>query len=78
MHTTSSTKTTSSMRAMLNPITLPAMIEATPFSVLEGMLVVGTSNTGVKSQVGFDPSSSLRRSEPLCLCVHNVYYPVIQ
>ena len=63
---------------MLGPITLPAMIVATPFSAV-GMLVVGTGNTGVKSQVRFDPSSSLNiRPDPLIcvyVCVHNVYYP---
>ena len=36
---------------MLDPITLPAMRGSTPFGVVGTLIVVGASNTGVKSQV---------------------------
>ena len=36
---------------MLDPITLLAMRELTPFGVVGTLFVVGASNTGVKSQV---------------------------
>ena len=36
---------------MLDPITLLAMRELTPFGVVGTLIVVGASDTGVKSQV---------------------------